>query len=138
MKEGKLRFNVTKFLRQCSFPEFRCLFRSLELYPWTQVHNMGNRSKYLDDAEYAENSKSDRIYAKKIASRTVTQIRGVFPILSVLDICTSIPTLLDPRIYLRWLNQLKNYFAQTDQPHGIVDLSSMPANYTATRSVMER
>jgi hypothetical protein len=34
---GSLSFNFTDFLRRCQLPEFRCLFRAYELYPWSKV-----------------------------------------------------------------------------------------------------
>jgi hypothetical protein len=34
---GSLTFDFTRFLKRCQLPEFRCLFRAYELYPWSQV-----------------------------------------------------------------------------------------------------
>jgi hypothetical protein len=61
-KKGKLTFNMTHFLKRCQFPEFRCLFRAYELYPWSQV----SRMKDSDYADRITSKAQDQVYFHRV------------------------------------------------------------------------
>mmetsp|Transcript_5442 Transcript_5442/g.7074 ORF Transcript_5442/g.7074 Transcript_5442/m.7074 type:complete len:797 (-) Transcript_5442:209-2599(-) len=96
-KKGKLTFNMTHFLQRCQFPEFRCLFRAYELYPWSQVSKM-----------------KDTDYADRITKKAQDQIMRVFPILDVLDVAGSIPAVMNPINWVRLTARLGAYLVGAD------------------------
>lgn len=79
---------------------------------------------------------TERQYANHVAQRAAGQVMGVFPMLDVLDCCTSIPTLVDPRKYLGWLKQFGRFTRGAEQPK-LLDPKTLPPNYNATRCPQE-
>ena len=75
-------------MQRCNFPEFRCLFRAVEMYPWAEVSKM-----------------EDTKYADLVVTKCQDQIMRVFPIIDVLNCGGSLPAMLNPLNYIRWLKR---------------------------------
>ena len=79
------RFPMTIFLRRCLFPEFRCLFRAFDQYPWASI-----------------TTSFDQGTVDALVKVATAQVNRSFPVLDLLNCAQSLPALASPRNILRW------------------------------------
>jgi len=83
------RFVMLSFLKKCHFPEFRVLLRAFAVFPWSRVEDLKDVKKQDMLMGIARN-----------------QIQSAFPVLDLLGVCSSLPSICNPVTYFRLVKHL--------------------------------
>mmetsp|Transcript_69159 Transcript_69159/g.135956 ORF Transcript_69159/g.135956 Transcript_69159/m.135956 type:complete len:616 (+) Transcript_69159:501-2348(+) len=105
---------MTPFLRKCQFPEFRCLFRAIALYPWASISTMHHDDDMMD----------------MLTKQAQGKVMRVFPMLDFLDVLSNVPNMINPVNHKRYVGNFLQYFRGKRSP---VDPSTFEKDEVVTR-----